>query len=172
MNSRLFFKNTLGSFLFLSFLLAPSISAGQQSSDVNIRVIASVKGSIELITINSIDFRNAARVESVLTVDPLLSSGAGKMVAKGTPGSEFRLDYLRRRELTNAEGTGVLFLTYSVTGSNKDEQITAEHLNQEMRGLTFNSEGEFYIWIGGYVNLHKAEPGSYEGEFIIEIEYL
>lgn len=159
-------------FLLLFCFLTPSASFGQQNPGVKIRVTATVKGSIELTTLESVDFRYAERNGSVLSVDPLVSSGSGKMVAKGTAGSLFRLDYLRQRELTNTESNSTLLLTYKVSGSNTDEQMSAELLEPEMRGLTFSNDGEYYLWIGGYVNMQEAVPGSYQGQFTIEIEYL
>ncbi|MEX0647095.1 MAG: hypothetical protein WEA56_12005 [Balneolaceae bacterium] len=158
---------------YLLFLLIPTGVYGQShSQSINIRVSATVQETIELITIESLDLRNANRQESILTLNPVQDSGAGKMVARGTPGSEFRLDYLRQRELTNTRGTGTLLVIYNISGNHIDEQQTSELLEQEVRDLEFNDDGEFYIWIGGIVDLSEAEPGSYEGDFTIEIEYI
>lgn len=139
---------------------------------VNIQVSAQVMGSIEMITIETLNFLDAERSDAIITVDPLNSSNAGKMIARGSPGTEFRLNYLREQELTNIYGNSTLFFTYQVAGSGIDDQATAEMLDQEIRDLYFNEDGEFYLWIGGFVNLSEAGPGSYEGEFTVEIEYI
>lgn len=157
-------------FLFLIFLLIPTALCAQ--NQINITVSATVQSSIELITIESMDLRNSDREDMTVRVDPLQSSSAGKMEARGTPGSEFRLVYLPQRELINTRGSGTLLFTYNIAGNHHDEQETAELLDQEGRDLEFNDDGEFYIWVGGHVNLSEAEPGSYEGEFTIEIEYI
>jgi hypothetical protein len=38
--------------------------------------------------------------------------------------------------------------------------------------VQFNEKGEYYLWLGGKVDLSKARPGSYDGEFTIQIEYI
>lgn len=139
---------------------------------MSINISATVSSSIELITIQTLDLQNADTQNNTLEINPILSSNAGNMVARGNPGSEFRLNYLEVRELTNIEGTGVLFFEYRIAGNNIDEQNTAELLQPESRELQFNEDGQFYIWVGGRIDLTNAEPGSYEGDFSIEIEYI
>lgn len=129
-------------------------------------------GTVEMITIQSMDFENIEREESVIRVDPIFSERAGKMIARGDPNANFRIDYIRQRELANLEGEGLLYFNYEVAGSRIDDQETAELFNQDIRDLQFNDDGEFYIWIGGSVDLGEVNPGSYQGEFTIEIEYI
>lgn len=143
------------------------------SQSVTISVSATVMGgTVEMITIQSMDFENIEREESVIRVDPITSERAGKMIARGDPNANFRIDYIRQRELANLEGEGLLYFNYEVAGSRIDDQETAELFNQDIRDLQFNDEGEFYIWIGGSVDLGEVNPGSYQGEFTIEIEYI
>lgn len=160
---------------FILFALFPIVSIAQNGSPANvenINVTVDVIGTTEMITINTIDFENIESGNSVINVNPIQSPRAGKMIARGNPGSEFRLNYLRERELTGSESGTVLFFTYQVAGNSIDEQESAELLDQEVRELVFNSDGEFYIWVGGTVDLSEVEPGNYEGEFTIEIEYI
>lgn len=159
-------------FTAIYFLPAGVIAQNGNGESVSINVSATVNGSIELITIQTMDFQNVDREASIVQVDPIQSERAGKMVARGAPGSEFRLNYLTQRELVNTAGTGLLMFNYNVSGNDIDEQETSELLDQEVRELQFNDDGEFYIWVGGRVDLSDAEPGNYEGEFTIEIEYI
>lgn len=154
--------------LFLSLLSVFSYA----QENVSINITANVESTIELITIQTLDFQNSDRQDNTIQINPVTSPRAGIMVARGNSQSEFRLNYLRTRELTNTEGTGVLFFEYSVAGNTIDEQNTAEVLDQEVRELQFNDDGEFYIWVGGRVDLTNASPGTYEGDFTIEIEYI
>jgi len=163
------FKNL---FLVL-FFLAPFSGLMAQNGSVQITVSATIQGSIELITIQTLDFQNnSGEARTLVEMNPVTNPNAGKMVARGNPGAEFRLNYLRTRELTNTSGSGVIFFQYDVSANNIDEQETSELLEQEGRPLTFNENGEFFIWVGGSVDLSAAQPGSYEGEFTIEIEYI
>jgi hypothetical protein len=61
---------------------------------------------------------------------------------------------------------------YQIAGSTIDYQITSEILRNDNRNVRFNTEGRFYLWIGGTVDVSLAKPGAYQGEFTIEIEYI
>lgn len=144
----------------------------QDDRQVSINVTAIVNGAVETITIQTIDFENIERENSVVTVNPITSPRAGKMIARGTPNAEFQIDYLRERVLDNANGPGNIIFTYTVAGNIIDVQETSEILSQEVRDLTFNNDGEYFIWVGGFADITNAEPGTYIGEFTIEIEYI
>lgn len=152
------------------FLLFPFTLFAQKN--VEISVSASVGGAIEMFTIQTMDFEEIERNENIISVNPIESARAGKMIARGAPNTEFRIDFLREQELTNTIGAGTLVFNYSIAGNSVDEQETAELLDQEMRDLQFNEDGEFFIWVGGNTNISEAEPGRYEGEFTLEIEYI
>lgn len=154
----------------LFYFLTPFAVFAQQS--IEISVSATVNGTVEMFTIQTMDLQDIERNSNIITVDPIQSPRAGKMIARGTPNTEFRFDYLRERELSNTLGTGVLLFNYNVAGNTVDEQETSELLDQEARDLQFNENGEFFIWVGGNVDISEVEPGSYEGEFTIEIEYI
>ena len=163
------YKKLLG--LFITALL-PLLTVAQSQQNVSINVSATVAGTVEMITINTVDFDDIEQEGSVIRVDPIFGERAGKMVARGAANAEFRVDYIRQRELTNTDGDGFIFFNYEVAGNSIDDQETAELLDQDIRDLQFNDEGEFYFWIGGTVDLSDINPGSYQGEFTIEIEYI
>lgn len=140
------------------------------SAEVN--VSAQVIPSIELITVNSMRFGNAQPGQRAIHVNPVNSLNAGYMIAVGTPGAEFRLFYLPERELTQIDGDGSLTFEYEISGNDVEEQATSELLELDNRNIRFNSEGRYYIWVGGRVNLENASPGNYEGDFTIEIDYI
>lgn len=155
-------------------LLAQSVLYAQnnESKTVTISVSATVNATIELFTIQTFDFRSQDIELSILSIDPIVNPSAGKMLARGTPNSEIRINYLQTRELVHTQTNQVLFFEYIVAGNNVDEQENSELLSQEARDFSFNEDGEFYIWVGGRVDLSTAQPGSYEGEFNLEIEYI
>lgn len=139
---------------------------------VSIAVSAQVITPTELITLQGVDFRYEDVESNVLTINPLNNPSAGKLVARGTPESGMRINFLQNRELVNVNTNHILFFEYFVAGSDQDEQDRSELINPDDRDYTFNENGEFYIWVGGRVDLTMAQPGSYEGEFNIEIEYI
>lgn len=128
--------------LIIFMYTAPVIALGQNSAEsINISVSANIEGIAELITIQALGVENEEIQRDVVRVDPIQSERAGKMVARGAPNSQFRLDYLRSRELTNSFGPEILIFNYQVAGNRIDEQESAELLDQEVRDLEFNEDG-------------------------------
>lgn len=161
----------------VAILIAWSVSPlyGQASSDenlVSITVNATVQTLIETITIQAIELDGSERDNSVIFVNPTESPRAGKIIARGTPESEFRVEFMRDQLLNNADGKGFLIFNYILAVSQTNDQSSAELFEPDARELSFNSQGEFFIWVGGAFDIDQVYPGSYEGEFSIEIEYL
>ena len=148
------------------------VFASAQTENVSVSVSATVLGEIEITTINTMDFRNIGGESSIVNINPIQSARAGKMVGGGQPEAQFRIDYVQERELNNIDGDGTVFFNYSVAVNRIDEQDTAELIQPDYRDFEFNEDGEFFIWIGGTIDLSLATPGTYEGEFSIEIEYI
>jgi len=149
----------------------------QEGTGTSISISASatvVGGDIELITISDMGVLDASRLQEGMEVyiNPIFDAEAGIMRASGTPNAELRVSYLADMEVTRREGPGSLFFTYEVSGSPGDNQRESELLTETERELRFNNEGVFYFWIGGRVDLSNAQPGNYDGEFTIEIEYM
>lgn len=158
--------------ILFAFLLPVEKGVTQSVSEVSISVSATVTSTIELVTIQTMDFTGEELELGVVEINPILNPNAGRMVARGNPNAEMRVNFVRNRELRNSLTNSVLLLEYIVAGNTIDEQATAEMLGEDDRDLQFNSDGEFYIWVGASVDLSLAEPGSYEGEFSIEVEYI
>ncbi len=162
--------------ILISFLTFTQVLAqNEQSSQVfsaTINVNAVVIPSIELITVNSMTFGNLQPGQREVYVNPVNSVNAGFMIAVGMPRSEFRLNYLQERELTQIDGDGTLTFEYELSGNIEENQSTSELLELDNRNIRFNNEGRYYIWVGGRLNLENAQPGNYEGDFTIEIDYI
>lgn len=164
-------------FTILIFSILFSFSVLAQSSNgngisANINVSAEVIQTIELITVNTMQFGNTSPGQREVYVNPINDLNAGFMIAIGSPEAEFRLNYLPERELTQIEGEGTLTFIYEISGSPEENQETSELLEVDNRNIQFNEEGRYYIWLGGRVNLENARPGNYEGDFTIEIDYI
>lgn len=117
-----------------------SAQNGTGSSDaVTITVTATVQSIIETITIQTIDFDGADRDGTIVTIDPVESPLAGKIVTRGTPGSEFRLEYLEERLMPNTQGNGTLSFLYNLAGNARTTSSyrttrTASTFTQGVRG--------------------------------------
>jgi hypothetical protein len=156
----------------LVFSTSHLVAQNNDGISAQVNVSAEVIQSIELITVNSMRFANAQPGQREIYINPVNSLNAGFMIAVGTPSAEFRLFYLPERELTQIDGDASLTFTYEISGSSEDNQSTSELLELDNRNIRFNSEGRYYLWVGGRVNLENAAPGNYEGDFTIEIDYI
>ena len=167
-------KRTLLIALFLvtgiNTLLAQDVVNNSTSVNVSATVIGT--NSIELVTVNTIQFGNTQPEDGLVYINPITSLNAGFMIANGNPEAEFRLNYLPQRILTQVNGNGSLVFNYEISGNSVDDQSTSELLDLENRNLRFNEEGQFYLWVGGQIDLSNAAPGNYEGDFTIEIDYI
>ncbi len=161
-------------FLFSFYLCISCFSYAQSSSDtrVNVTISAEVVSSIELITVRTIQFDRGSERDGSVVINPVNSGRAGKMIAQGAPDAAFRITFLRERDLVNSSNGEVLFFRYMVSGNEEDDQGSSELLEDDNRAFRFNESGRFYIWVGGEVSLQNASPGSYDGEFTLEIEYI
>lgn len=155
--------------LFPFQLIAQS---GNNSHSVDINVNAQVIETINMTTIRDMRFGDVQPGQQEINISPVNDPNAGKMIASGTPEARIRVSFLQEWELSNDRGGESLTFFYRVAGNTSDDQSTAELLQTDNRDLYFNSDGEFYFWIGGRVDITNASPGNYEGEFTIEIEYI
>lgn len=161
------------SFLWVVFLLIScSIHAkAQQNAEIDISVNAEVIRSLEMNTVRDINFSPVQPSQQQINIDPQTDSNTGKMVAIGDPNAPIRVSFVPKRILTNDNGSTLVF-TYSIAGNTRDDQSTAEILQPDNRNLSLNSDGRYYLWIGGNVAVENAEPGNYNGDFTIEVEYI
>ena len=161
-------------YTFFFLLLFPCLAYSQESNQLSaeVSIQANVIQTIELITVNSMTFGNTQPGQEIIYVNPVNDLNAGFMIANGTPDAEFRLDYELDRQLNRIEGEGSLNFRYELSGNSIEDQTSSEIIDYEDRNLRFNNQGTFYIWVGGEVNLTNAQPGNYEGDFTIEIDYI
>ncbi len=158
--------------LILTFLQASAKAQESQSLSTTVNVAARVAQSIELITVKSMTFGNTQPGQERIYVNPVVDANAGYMIAVGTPEAEFRLNFLQERRLSRIEGPGFLIFTYELSGNDIEDQSSSEIIENENQTLKFNIDGEYHIWVGGIVILTNAQPGNYEGDFTIEIDYI
>lgn len=164
---------TVVTVLCLWGMTTPELLAQETSSDsFSIGVSARVVKSIEMVTIRDMQFGSLQPGQQEILIDPLLDSETGKMIAVGIPNARIRVSFVRERVLTRENGNGTLVFTYEIAGNNEDDQSSAELLQTDNRNLDLNGDGEYYFWIGGQVNIENAQPGKYNGDFTIEVEYI
>ncbi len=154
---------------------AQSIEGDNTSTSISITATATVLNSnIELVTISDMGVLDASLLQDDMEIyiNPVFDAEAGIMRASGLPDAQIRVSYVAEMEITRRDGPGSLFFVYEVSGYPGQNQRESELLETTDRELRFNEEGHFFFWIGGRVDLSQAQPGNYDGEFTIEIEYM
>ncbi len=165
-----FFRNIV---LFL-FLLPSLMLQAQRTTSISIKAQATVidKAEIELITIKYLDIDAGMAVNGIINVSAKRDGQAGVMMVKGRPEANFRISFTPVVEIQNSAGKGSLSLKYEMCGYSSDNQGASEPIDAAARTLKINSDGLYYFWLGGLIDISKARPGKYEGEFTLEIEYI
>ncbi|MEX0778278.1 MAG: hypothetical protein WD037_00990 [Balneolales bacterium] len=149
-----------------------SLAQDNNESSVSVSVSANVQSSIEVMTLSDITFGSVQPSQFEVVVEPNRDQNAGSMVARGRPNAEISISYTAEHILTQTEGNATLTFYYQVAGNDEDNQPAAEIIEGFSRDMKFNEDGEFYLWVGGRVNIQNAVHGGYEGDFTIEIEYI
>lgn len=165
--------NYLATFLLL-VMFSSEMTAQSSSNVVNaeININATVIQAIELVTVQNIRLANIEPVNNQIFISPITSGNSGHMIASGNSNAEIRITYQANQVLTQIGGDGVISVEYQLSGNDLNEQLTSELLGAENRNFSFNEDGDFYVWIGGRFFIERAKPGSYEGDFTIEIDYI
>jgi hypothetical protein len=127
---------------------------------------------IVLIPMQDMVIDEASARDGILNISPVNDAKAGKLLVKGKANTSIRLTYLNEIALVNSAGDGTLVCNYVVSGYKSDNQQASQPLDMVERVVQFNEKGEFYLWLGGTVDLTRARPGNYDGEFTIQIEYI
>jgi hypothetical protein len=158
----------------LLLLMSLTLMVQAQKTSVSIKAQATVvdKTEIELITIKALDINAGMAVDGIITVSAKRDGQAGVMMVKGRPDASFRISFTPVVEIPNSAGKGSLTLKYEMYGYTSDNQGASEPIDAAARTLKINSDGKYYFWLGGVIDISKARPGKYEGEFTLEIEYI
>lgn len=173
-------KDPMRPYISLLLFLAWGSLVSAQNNDgrkpsVSISASATVVGSdIQLETISEMGIIDASFLQDGLEIyiNPVFDPEAGIMRATGMPNAQIRVSYIAEEIVSRREGPGTLNFVYSVSGYPGDNQRESELLELIEHEMHFNERGEFYFWIGGRIDLSDAQPGNYDGEFTIEIEYM
>ena len=59
-----------------------------------------------------------------------------------------------------------------MSGNDKWVQRASKIMDAGEAVINLGSDGIYYLWVGGHINISKAVTGKYTGQFTMEIEYL
>jgi hypothetical protein len=176
-------KGVLALLLFTILLAVPALSQGTNEVNLNLSVSANLVTSAPVqltalrnLIITGVQGRGSKYNESVRTgeiyISPLTDNRAGILLAKGAPNSHAILHYKTAEILKDNTGAGSISVRYELSSSPTLAQKNSEQNDNGEIILNFDRNGNFYLWIGGYVNLKNAISGKYSGQFTFEILYV
>ena len=155
----------------LCFLFQQAIQA-QASGTIHASATVVEATDIQLITMKDMFIDESAATNGILVISPVTDEKAGKILVKGRVNTSVRLSYLSEMSLVNTSDDGTIVCKYSVSGYKSDNQAASQLLDVVEKVVQLNEKGEFYLWLGGRVDLSHAKPGDYDGEFTVQIEYI
>jgi len=160
--------------ILLFALLLRNTACAQSTSNIVISVSATLISDtpIVLTTLNNMTVSGAASENQELYISPITSPNAGLLLAKGRPGSQARMTYVVSEVLNESKGAGSISIQYEMSGNNQRIQRSSILIDTGEALLDFDSEGQYFLWVGGHINLSKAVTGKYNGQFTIQIEYI
>jgi hypothetical protein len=156
----------------MTIIGARPAAAQNKSNKTSVKLSVKIIGSIKMIMVKTIQLSEADAKNNHIHINPKASGYAGKMIAVGISDSDIRVHFVKKQKLTNQDKTGKITFTAKVAGNDENDPSTAEFLKNENRTYKLNSDGRFYLWIGGDANISGAAPGDYHGDFKIRIEYI
>ena len=145
---------------------------GQNSISIKASATVVEVAGIDLITLKDMVVDEASADSKIINISPLTDEKAGKMLVRGKANLSIRLTYVKDLFLMNTAGEGSIVVRYNVSGNKTDNQRASQPLDQVERIVQFNEKGEYYLWLGGQIDLSNSRPGNYDGEFTIQIEYI
>lgn len=142
------------------------------SASVAINATATIVDAIEMSTLANITLGSASIGSEEVFINPQSDENSGKLLVTGRPNATIRITYTAQQALSRIGGPESLTFVYFLSGNANDNQLNSETIDVARTDMRLGSNGRFYIWIGGMVNLQNATFGQYEGEFSVEIEYI
>jgi len=145
---------------------------GGSSISINVSATVVSDSPIELLTLSNMIVQAEIIDNQNIYISSISNPNAGLMQVKGKPGSKARVTYILNEVLSQADGNSSITIKYEMSGHPERVQRAAKLMDTGEVLLEFGTDGLYYLWVGGRVNVSKAIPGKYTGQFTIEIEYL
>jgi hypothetical protein len=159
----------------LFFVLAKHSTLAQingRIATLTVKASATVTDNLQMLTIRNIDLVNPGINGNQITVSPITSSFSGMFKITGNPRGKVRVTYLQNEVLKEqSEGIGTVKVRFEISGAPQDTQFQSTLLTVGEANISLSEKGEFFIWLGGVLDVSLATPGIYLSEFLIELEY-
>ncbi len=162
------------------FLLNPFDACTQIpiSDGVSIRVSATVVDSesisLDIITLQNMTIKPDDVVEgqNAIYVSPITGVNAGLMLLKGNPNAGVNIHYQPEEFIYSKSDDDYLTIKYVMSGYEERIQKASTLLETADVFVKLSDVGEYYLWVGGLIDISNATGGRFSGEFVFEISYL
>ena len=169
-------------FIFFLSYLPVLLQAQTQNATVVIEVTANVlpnaSTKIPMIhTLYDVNFTVYDENQNQVNVDPIRNTvgtedGAGAILIVGIPDTKFRLKYTKFVEMENTnDPTNKITVEYILSHNSEDDQASSKYVLELDTELKLNKMGEYFIWVGGRIDITNLKDGDYVGGLEIEILY-
>lgn len=156
--------------IVVMLIISLNLTLGQ-GRKVDVQVTATVDPTIEMITLANIDVGTVVPSEDLLKVDPRKDQGAGLILVTGRPRAEIQISFTDYVEMRNAASDIPLDVYYSISGNTENNQSASQIFTENPINVNISPAGEYYIWIGCEFSLKNLVAGSYDGDFVIDVEF-
>ncbi|MCF7808003.1 MAG: hypothetical protein K9M49_04500 [Candidatus Marinimicrobia bacterium] len=157
--------------LLLLVLFSTLGLAQSDSPTVTARITATVEDYIEMVTLSNIDVGMIIPTEDMLRLDPRSDQGAGLILISGQKNASAQIAFTAHVEMTNFASDIPLNVYYNISGNGENNQSASEIFTTNPMTVNLSSIGTYYLWIGCEFSLKDLVPGSYDGDFVIEVDY-
>jgi len=160
----------------INLLLLLSLNLWAQKSSpsnatANLNVSVTVTDRLEMITLKDINIGSVLPSQVQVTVDPQDDQRAGIIKITGGSSARIKLSFTQQVEMVNSTTGGILLVKYRLSGNPLNEQNSSFQILKNPTSLDLSETGDYYIWVGCSFGLENIEPGNYDGNFGIEVDY-
>ncbi len=163
-------------YIILLAMLLENAAKAQVTPDpsivINVSATLISNTPIVLTTLNNMKVSGTTDGNNEIYISPISSSDAGLLLAKGRAGSQARMTFIISEVITDTGGNGSISLQYEMSGNNERIQRSSKLIDTGEAVIEFGDDGQYFLWVGGHINVSKAISGKYNGQFTIEIVYI
>jgi len=161
----------------LTALICCSVFSQEDEGDSFLRasattaVTAEVIDFIDVVTLADIQVGQVQPSQEMVVLDPRQDAGAGLLMLRGRAGGSVRIAYTQQVQMRNLETNSILTVDYAISGNMLNDQAASKLLTTNPELIVLSDDGEYYVWIGCSFSLNDVQPGQYDGDFVVEVEY-
>lgn len=169
-------------FIVLLVSLPVLLQAQTQNATVVVEVTANVLPNAStkapiIQTLYDVNFVVYDENQTQVNVDPIRNTvgaedGAGSILIVGVPETKFRLKFTKFVEMENVDDpSNKITVEYILSHNSVDDQARSTYILADYTELRLNKNGEYFIWVGGRIDITNLKDGDYVGGLEIEILY-